>query len=973
MEQSGRRGIRLQPGTLSFRFDGKRYEARTGDTVASALIANGVRSIGRSVKARRRRGILTAGPEEPNALVTVGTGDDVIPNVPAPQLVVTEGLDVHSQNSWPSMRLDLASMLRLGQGLFGAGFYYKTFFWPTWRTYEPLIRKLAGLGKAPRTCNLPRPSVEYISCDVLVAGGGAAGLLAARTAARSGASVVLCEREPFFGGELEFETATLESQPAYDWIHDTVAELNELGARLLTETAVVGSGNGPVIAHREPGGLPGRNTVFQIRPRQFIIAMGATERPLVFAENDLPGVMLLGAAERYLGRYGVAVGRELVIWANHNRAYASAARLRSAGVSIRALLDTRQEKDIADSATRGRREALIRSGVECLSGHAVASAIGRADVRGAAIVPLSDSGRRRIIPCDVIVTSGGWTPALHAATHEGGEREYAPEIAAFIPRQQRTDRVCIGAANGVFELEKVCAEAVLSAADTQGERPQLPAAFGDSPPQIMPFWRSAASRSDERRQYVDFQNDVTVADLRIAIEEGFTDIEHAKRYTALGFGTDQGRIGGLAGAAILAELQGKGVSEVGTSRLRAPFHPVTMQSLAGLRTGPALRVTRRTPLHDWHVKSGAVLESTGLWKRPRCYTSDIDKCTEAALEEARRVRQEGGIADASTLGKIEVCGPDAASFLDYVYVTRATSLKVGRSRYGVNLREDGMVLDDGLILRIAEDHFRLTTSTGHAEHMLSHFEFWRSTTWANAAITITDVTDACSVIAVAGPNSRDSVVRLVDAQSRTAVSALKHMEFTPALYDGKKLTVLRATFSGELGFEVHCPAEWAQAVWETLIRSGLSPYGLDAVDILRIEKGYLTHSEINGQTTPYDLGLHGLLKREGDFVGRDLLARPAFHEASRPRLAGLRAQDGHSRFLTGAQIVLSFRPNVSCGFVTSSAFSPALGQWIGLGLVAGTIQEGQSVLARDPLRNTETLLTVSPPVHFDPSGHRMRQ
>jgi len=997
-----RRGSRLTDQRLTFTFDGRQFVAQQGDTAASALLANGVQLMGRSVKARRLRGVLTAGPEEPNALLTVGAGPDVIPNVPATQLVLREGLVLRSQNRWPSLRYDVASLLQAGGGLFSAGFYYKTFIWPSWHAYEGLIRSLAGLGEAPKACSLPLVPVEHFSCDVLVAGGGPAGLIAARSAARTGARVVICEREPAFGGELEFETAVIEGQPSAQWIRSVVAELTALGVRQLLDTAVVGSGGGQIIAHAEPGGLAGRNALYRIRPRKFVMAMGSTERPLVFVDNDRPGVMLLGAAERYLARYGVKVGQSVVIFANHQRAYAAALRLKAAGIDVRAVVDTRAYP---------APDEVIQAGVTCLTHHAVIAATGGTTVTGAEIADRSGRTSPRVIPCDAILMSGGWTPAMHAATQDGGVREFVPGIAAFVGAEQPDWRISAGAGNGVFELAAIVAEAtnagrvagerataggLASAAHraTAGARHSRTAdnmgaertadgvpgdsaatrnAVGDPAPGLMPFWRAECSRSQEKRQFVDFQNDVSVADLRTAVEEGFTDIEHAKRYTALGFGTDQARLSGALGAAIIGELRGKTLSEVGTSRLRQPYHPVTMRSLAALKHGPTLRIERHTPLHDWHVNNGGVMESMGLWQRPRYYRENGNSPSAASIVEAKRVRTTGGIADASTLGKIEISGPDAAAFLDYVYMTRASTLKVGRSRYGVNLREDGMVLDDGLILRIAPDRFRVTTSTGHAGHMLSQFEFYRATDWSHAALALTDVTDAWAVIAVAGPASRRRVLETVDSESRVTINALKHMDFCTALFAGAELQVLRATFSGELGFEIHCNPELAVPVWQALIASGMQPYGLEALDILRIEKGYLTHSELNGQTTPFDLGMQGLMKRDDDFVGRPLLQRPAFHEQSRPRLVGLRAVNPGAQFLGGAQITTRTDLNHACGFITSSTFSPALNEWIGLALVARSVAEGEELVARDPVRAGDTAVRVTSPVHYDSTGELMRQ
>jgi methylglutamate dehydrogenase subunit C len=975
---NGRRGLRVGPERVSFTFDGRRFDGQQGDTASSALLAQGIRLMGRSVKARRLRGVMTAGTEEPNALMTVGTRPAVIPNVPATGLILKDGLTLRSQNRWPSLRFDVASLLQAGGGLFGAGFYYKTFMWPSWRTYESIIRALAGLGAAPGASNLPPVSVEHLSCDVLVAGGGPGGLMVARTAARAGARVVLCEREPVFGGELEFETGTIEGLPALAWVSATVAELVSRGARLLPDTAVVGGNGGQVIAHAEPGGLPGENAIYRIRPRFLVIATGAVERPYAFIDNDRPGVMLLGAAERYLLRYGVRVGADVVICANHNRAYLSAQRLQAGGVRVRAVIDPRPEQDVLqDSMVAQARSHLLTGGVRCLMGHVVVAAEGSPTVTGARISRCGSPDTAEVIACDAILVSGGWTPSSHASLQEGGALRYVEEIVAFVADQQPDLRMPVGAANGSLELSAVCAEALAAgerAVRAIGLTPApraTPSAQGDPAPHLMALWRAPATRAAEKRQYVDFQNDVTVADLRVAVEEGFSDIEHAKRYTALGFGTDQGRLAGALGAAILAELRGEPLAQVGSSRLRPPFHPIAMQSLAGLRTREALRVARYTPLHHWHVANGAALEPSGLWMRPRYYRENGPDAATASLVEAGRVRTRGGVVDASTLGKIEIAGPDAAAFLDYVYMTQASALKVGRSRYAVNLREDGMVIDDGLLLRLASDRFRATTSTGHAEEMLSLFEHCLAAVRASDAVTLTDVTEAWSVIVAAGPTSREVLCRVLAPAWNDALAGMGHMQFTRGEYGRAELLVLRASFSGELAYELHCRPGVAVALWESLVAAGLKPYGLEALDILRVEKGYLTHSEISGQTTPDDLGMQALM-REGSYLGSDLLDRPAFRESNRPRLVGLRAADGRAMFLAGAQIVTYAERNRPCGYVTSAAYSPALRQWIGLGLVARSVAEGTSVIARDPLREGDTVVRISAPVHFDPSGARMR-
>jgi methylglutamate dehydrogenase subunit C len=950
-----RNGSRLGDDAFHFRFDGREIAARIGDTAASALLASGVRLVARSVKYRRARGVFAAGFEEPNALVTVGE----VSNIPATQLAVRRGLDVRSQNRWPSLRHDVHSVLQLGGGLFSAGFYYKTFIWPSWHPYEGLIRRLAGLGEAPRASDLKPFETEHLSPDVLVAGAGPAGLAAALAASRAGARVVVCEREPVCGGELEFEGGTIDERPAALWIADALRELQGRGVRVLTDTAVVGGSDGLVIAHRQRGGLPGADAVFRIRPRGFVMAMGAVERPIAFIDNDLPGVMLLGAAERYLARYGARVGENVVLFGNHDRLYAAATRLLAGGVRVVAVVDTRGRAPAIS-------EELRRAGVECLASHAVLAAKGRLEVGAAIIAPLARPEATRTIACDSILVSGGWSPAVHPGLHEGGVSELAADGACFIAVSQPEWRAACGTAAGDFDLG-----VALSNAWSTGERAaraagrtespgSAPRGRGDASPALVPFWRSPARLADEKKQFVDLQNDVTVADLRQALAEGFVHIEHVKRYTTLGVGTEQGRTSSVLGAAILAELSGTKLTDVGVSRTRPPYQPLTMMALCGPRVGAGLRPERHTPLHEWHAGNGGVLEAAGLWMRPRFYRGNGNEPFDAGIVEATRVRAHGGISDGSTLGKIEVAGPEAAAFLDTVYLTRASTIKVGRSRYMVNLREDGMVLDDGIVMRLAEDRFLATISSGHAGHMLSHFEFWLATGPHRQAVALTDVTEAWAVIVVAGPQSRAALTGLFGPLT------LSHMAFASLQWSGRELRILRASFSGELAFEVHCHPEQAPRLWQHLADSGLSPYGLEALDVLRVEKGYLVSSEINGQATPQDLGI----AVTGSSVGTALLDRPAFADPRRPKLVGLQ---GESKFLAGAQVVSPSARSRIIGHVTSTVFSPHLNRWIGLGFVArDAAAPDAEVLALDPLRGLETVVKVMSPVHLDPAGERMK-
>ena len=981
---AGRNGSRLGQGELSFTFDGRSIPARAGDTVASALLANGERLMGRSVKYRRARGVLTAGIEEPNALFSVGVPPNVLSNVPGSRLVVREGLEVRSQNRWPSLRFDLSALLQLGGGFLGAGFYYKTFMWPSWHAYEGMIRRLAGLGEAPGACHLPAVDIEHLHADVLVAGAGPAGLSAALAASRAGAHVVICEREPVCGGELEFETARFDRSSASAWIDATLRELSERKAKVLTDTAVVGGAGGLMIAHRQRGGLAGADAVYRIRPRAFVIAAGAVERPIAFIDNDLPGVMLLGAAERYLARYGARAGERVVLFGNHDRLYASASRLMAGGIRVIAIVDTRDEQEAAGSASA--RDVLRREGVECLVGHAVLAARGRLGVSGAAVASLSAPHAPREIPCDAILVSGGWSPAIHPGLHEGGTRAFVSEVAAFVASDQPEWRAGCGACGGAFELGDVLAHGYAAGRHAARSFSALigaaPTGAADPAPNLVPFWRSPASRAAEKKQFVDLQNDVTVADLRQALEEGFRDIEHVKRYTTLGVGTEQGRTGGVLGAAIVAELSGGALATVGTSRTRPPYQPVTLRSLVGSRAGMSFKPVRRTPLHEWHATHGGVLEPAGWWMRPRHYAANGADAFAAGVAEAHRVRCTGGILDGSTLGKIEVAGPGAAEFLDRVYLTRASTIKPGRSKYMVNLREDGMVLDDGIVLRLAENRFLATVSSGHAGHMLSHFEFWRDVggvretqagTAPPPAVTLTDVTEAWAVIVVAGPQSREKLRGVLGEEWHGPLQALTHMAFAEGSWHWHALRLLRASFSGELAFELHCRPAIAVPLWQALVDAGLAPYGLEALDILRVEKGYLVTSEMTGQTTPLDLGMEGLLKLGNPCVGRGLLDREAFHEAQRPKLVGLQACDARASFLTGAQITTADAPAHSVGYVTSSVYSPALQRWVGLALVGRHLSSlGTELVAHDPLRGIETRVRVTPSVHFDPSGERMR-
>ena len=986
-----RYGTRLKDGVVRFIFDGRTYEGRQGDTAASALLANGVVWFGRSVKSRRLRGVMTAGPEEPCALLTVGEYPNVVPNVPATECLLHDGMVLRSQNRWPSLAFDFASLLQWGGGLFTAGFYYKTFFLPGWRAFEPLIRRLAGLGLAPGpeaadgAANRP-PQEEHVTCDLLVVGAGPAGLAAARVAARNGLQVVVVEREPAIGGETEFEESVIDSQAAHHWLKAAISSAAARvrpgsrnprrvprpepgGVRVLLQTSAVALASDSVVAYRE--GIEATN--FRIHARQVLNAVGAQEQPLVFVGNDLPGVQMLGGAERFAALYGWVPKGPVVLFGNHDRLYASALRLRGQGARVVAIVDTRsfnvssshvRDDPAADEWRRAACSLLEAVGVECLTGSTVRVACGGRRLRSVEVVAIAGTAHTREIRCESLLMSGGWLPrrALPMGTTVGAAAGCLDLAAA----------VASGHAGGVAVLQQTGLLAAVA------EISATPLATGDPSPRVEPYLRSPCATHEEKRQYIDLQNDVTVADLRVAIAEGFTDIEHAKRYTTLGIGTDQGRWGGHVGAAILADLQGLPPATASTSKARPPLASVSLQAIAGWRVGDSFRLVRRTPLHDWHVAHGGNPEPMGLWFRPRFYAANGQDAATAAVVEAGRVRQIGGIADCSTLGKLEIAGPDAAKFLDEIYLTRPSTLAVGRSRYAVQLREDGMVLDDGLVLRLAEDRFLATTSSGHGLHVLSHLEHHRAHR-APLRVSVADVTDCWAVIAVAGRASADALRALLGRDPQE-LSPMAFWDWSGPLQGvgvagqgGQRLRVLRAGFSGELSFELHCSPALALPLWEALQAAGLMPYGLDALDILRVEKGYLTTSEINGQVTPLDLGMEAMVAKAGPCIGLELLQRPAFHEPHRPRLVGLRALDGRSSFLAGSQLTVGPKDRVPMGYVTSSVFGAASGETVALALAARDVAPLGTVLwARDPLRGRDVQVRVVAPVHFDPLGERLR-
>jgi methylglutamate dehydrogenase subunit C len=983
MQGPGRigRGLLTDPARpLAFRFDGLPLQGLAGDTLASALLANGQRLTGRSFKYHRPRGIVTAGPEEPCALVDVIGPEGREPNRLATTLALEEGLIAESQNRWPSLSWDALALNGALSRFLPAGFYYKTFMAPAWGwewLYEPLIRRAAGLGRlAPRVGPRASPAeTVHDHADVLIVGAGAAGLAAACRLGASGLAVLLAEQDVTLGGG-----ALLDARwsPWCERARGVLAGLPTV--RCLSRSTVVGAyGHGVFAAletlspeeARRTGGVRERLRV--IRVKRVLLATGALERLIAFPRNDVPGVMLAGAALGYLKRYGVAVGRRPVLFLNSDEAYEAAFALQEAGVPCGGVIDVRAGSPAAERA-RGY-------GIEVEAGAVVQAVHGRAGVR--AITVADRVGRRRReLEADCLLVSGGHSPLTSLASQAGATLHWNAAIAAFTPDLPPNIGRVAGGARGVFGLAAAAsdgeraAEAILAdlggAASAHGRiagvGPEMPA----DPPaaSIEPIWEVEGGGP----AFVDLQNDVTAADVRLAQREGYEHVEHMKRYTTHGMGTDQGRIGGLVGSAILARARGVPLAEVGQSKPRPYTQPVPFAALAGGEVREHFRPKRRLPLHAWHEAAGATFVATGLWLRPLVYSRASG--WDAVLREARAVRESVGFTDVSSLGKIDVQGPDAARFLDFIYANRFSTLPVGRARYGIMLREDGMLLDDGTTSRLGPQHFLITTTTANAGAVLEHMEFHLQAECAGLDVRLTEVGDQWAQLAVAGPRSREVLARIVSGLDLSN-AAFPFMAAAPARIAGIAGRVFRISFSGELAYELAVPAREALPVLSALLAAGrpfgIVPYGLDALNTLRIEKGHVTGAELNGNTTADDLGFDRMLKSEGDFIGRVLARREGLMAPDRLQLVGIRPLDRARHLRNGAHLVAAEAPASSLGYVTSSTPSVTGAGWVGLALLAGgRARIGRRLLLVSPIHRERIEVQITTPVSFDPENHRVR-
>jgi sarcosine oxidase subunit alpha len=1010
---------------ISFRFDGRSYGGYEGDTLASALLANGVTLVGRSFKYHRPRGIYSAGIEEPNALVTLRGEGRHEPNVPATKVELFDGLEAQSQNRWPSLRHDVMGAVGLFPKVFGAGFYYKTFMGPTrraWMFYEHFIRKAAGMGDPTHAPDPDHYEKAHAFCDLLVIGAGPAGLAAAVAAGRSGLRVILVEDDAELGGSL----LGCRNGPAGDWLKSTLADLAALpSVRVMTRTCAFGAYDGMTFGLLErvgdhlavPAPFQPRQRYWRVRAERAILATGMIERPIVFANNDLPGVMLADAARSYVNRFAVRPGRRVVVFTNNDSAYGAAEDLRASGADV-SIVDIRA---VIPEALRART---AKAGIAVLSGCAVGRANGKRAVTSVDIVPF-DARRpaaartRTRLSCDLLAVSGGWTPTLHLLAQRGCKPVYDEDRAMLVAADLPEGFHLAGAAAGYTALRSSIDSGVAAAqaaAQECGRAPHIPARppAGDLPADaeaaaILPVWTIPTPLNGRAgKKFVDLQHDVGADDIALAHREGYASVEHLKRYTTLGMANDQGKTSNLNALAILAPLSGRTIGEVGTTTYRPPFRPIAVGALAGPEMGQHFRPIRRSPMHDWHLEQGAALTTTGLWLRAWYFPKPGETRRDAYARESAAVRRSVGLTDISSLGKIDVQGPDAAEFLNRVYVNGFSKLPVGKARYGVMLRPDGIVLDDGTVSRIADHHYFMTTTTAGAGKVMTHLEYLLQTAWPDLRVHVTSVTSQWAGMAVAGPKCRDLLDRVV-TDIDLSDGALPFMGVAHGHAGDLPVRILRVSFSGERAYEVYTPAGYGMDLWQMLCDRGsdldLTVYGVEALGALRTEKGHVAGPELDGRTTLADLGLAGMASGGKPFLGGALAKREGLADASRPQLVGLELAEGtgtlragailcdpaaryRRAFAKGSPVLSDHAPDLAAaaftaangsghmghgiGFVSSVTWSPELGRTIALGFVAGGASRiGEEIDAAFPLRGELTRLRVTSPHFVDPEGERL--
>ena len=981
---------------VSFKFNSKNYYGYKGDTLASALIANGIHLVGRSFKYHRPRGIMTAGSEEPNAIVQLNNNSALSePNVRATEVEIYDGLEASSQNCWPSVNFDIGGINNFLSPLLPAGFYYKTFMWPAsfWEKYEYFIRKSAGLGKSPAA---PDPDIydhKYIHCDVLVIGGGISGIMAAKTAAQNGLNTLLVEEKPNLGGTTIYQNSEqhkINNQTSSIWLEKEIANLESLdNLEIKTRTSVAAFHGYNFLLAREnlTDHLPikdrtnkVRQRLLKIRAKKVITATGSLERPLVFNNNDRPGILLSSAIKKYIDFYGVSCGEDNVLFTNNDSAYETALSLFKKGIRVKAIVDIREQPSSKII------EEVESNGIKIYKEYTVVNTEGYKKINKISIMQLSKDGQSVIgskidLDCDCLGLSGGWTPAVHLFTQSGGKLRFRDEDQVFIPNHYPSKQISIGSCNGDFELDEILnlvptqLKNFLEIEKTEYENLSIEISKNLSKRNI---WLLPSDKVlGKTKPFVDYQNDATAKDIKLALREGFKSIEHVKRYTTTGMGTDQGKLGNMHALGIIAETAGVKMGELGTTTFRPPYTPLSFGTIVGRNVGEYFDIFRKTTIHEWHVKNNAEFENVGQWKRAWYYPKTTEDMHQAVQRESKAARESAGILDASTLGKIDIQGTDASEFLNRVYTNTWSKLGIGKCRYGLMLHEDGMVYDDGVTTRLDENHYIMTTTTGGAANVMSKLEDYLQTEWPELDVYLTSVTDHFATISVCGPNSKKIVSKVIPDLDLSDEN-FPHMSFKNAKIDKVKCRVMRISFTGEHSYEINIQASFGKSVWEKCMEAGkefnITPYGTETMHLLRAEKGFIIVGQDTDATmTPIDLQMDWIVsKKKYDFIGKRSLYRSDTIREDRKQLVGLLTDDPKIVLEEGAQIVedTNLKPIEMLGHVTSSYYSPNLNKSIALAVVRG----GKNMMGKKlfiPMENKTISVTVADPVFLDKENKRL--
>ncbi len=981
---------------VSFKFNGSRYYGYKGDTLASALLANDIHLVGRSFKYHRPRGIMTSGSEEPNAIVQLHNNSDrTEPNVRATEIEIYEGLEASSQNCWPSVNFDIGGINNLLSPLLPAGFYYKTFMWPAsfWEKYEYFIRKSAGLGKSPTT---PDPDIyehEYIHCDVLIVGAGISGIMAAKTAAKNGLKTLLVDEKPNLGGSTIYQNSEhfkINNQNSGSWLEKEINEIKKidnLDIRIRTSVAAFHGYNFLLARENLTDHLPieqrknkTRQKLLKIRAKKVITATGSLERPLIFDNNDRPGILLSSAIKRYADLFGVACGEKNIFLTNNDSAYETAISLIQKGIKVEAIVDNREE---IESKLLYEVE---KNNIKVFKGFTIVNTNGYKKINKVSLMKLSKDGQKVIgskinLSCDCLGVSGGWTPAVHLFTQSGGKLKFREEDQVFIPNKYSSEQISIGACNGDLTLENIIENTpkylkeFLNIKKTDYDNVEV---FSSENKSKRNIWLLPSDKIlGKTKSFVDYQNDATAKDIKLALREGFRSIEHVKRYTTTGMGTDQGKLGNMHALGIISETAGTKMGEHGTTTFRPPYTPLTFGTIVGRNVGEYFDIFRKTPMHEWHLKNKAEFENVGQWKRAWYYPKNNENMFEAVQRESKAARESAGILDASTLGKIDIQGTDASEFLNRVYTNAWSKLAIGKCRYGLMLNEDGMVYDDGVTTRLGENHYIMTTTTGGAANVLGKLEDYLQTEWPELDVYLTSVTDHFATISVCGPNSKKIISNIIPDLDLSDEN-FPHMSFKNTKIGKINCRVMRISFTGEHSYEINIQANYANSVWEKCMEVGkdfnITPYGTETMHLLRAEKGFIIVGQDTDATmTPIDLQMDWIVsKKKYDFIGKRSLYRSDTIKDDRKQLIGLLTDNPNEILEEGAQIVADVNksPIEMLGHVTSSYYSPNLKKSIALGVVRG----GKNMMGKKliiPMKNKKINVTVADPVFLDKENKRL--